>query len=380
MAFAPQPQPANELGRYRLLSPSAGVRVSPICLGTMSLGQAWAGGMAEAQLQTTGRTFLDKFFDNGGNFVDTSNNYQNGESETYLGAWMAARKNRDQIVVATKYSMGYQSHRQDIKLKVNYQGNHKKSLVLSVEDSLAKLQTTYIDILYVHWWDYSTSIPEVMQALDALVKSNKVLYLGISDTPAWIVVKANEYARAHGMAQFVVYQGLWCIGTRDLEREIVPMCRAEGMGIVPWGVLGQGKYKSEAEMKARTAPVRYGMPQTEDEKRVSAALEKVAGEVGDGASLASIAVAWALAKAPYVFPVVGGSNPKYLDDVIKGLAIALTPEQIQTLEASAPFAPGFPYSSFGFDPAQGDGTPHYMVSSAGWVKYVKAPAPIAPGP
>ncbi|KAJ8496076.1 hypothetical protein ONZ51_g1342 [Trametes cubensis] len=428
MAFAPQPQPANELGRYRLLSPSAGVRVSPICLGTMSLGQAWAGGMAEGVTQEKAFEFLDKFFDNGGNFVDTSNNYQNGESETYLGAWMAARKNRDQIVVATKYSMGYQSHRQDIKLKVsshraiysdqlsvlwlnvtgaaqvNYQGNHRKSLVLSVEDSLAKLQTTYIDILYVHWWDYSTSIPEVMQALDALVKANKVLYLGISDTPAWIVVKANEYARAHGMAQFVVYQGLWCIGTRDLEREIVPMCRAEGMGIVPWGVLGQvrtrslakaprscmtrlgpylcwqGKYKSEAEMKARTAPVRYGMPQTEDEKRVSAALEKVAGEVGGGASLASVAVAWALAKAPYVFPVVGGSNPKYLDDVIKGLAIALTPEQIQTLEASAPFAPGFPYSSFGFDPAQGDGKPHYMVSSAGWVKYVKAPAPIAPGP
>ncbi|KAI0630788.1 norsolorinic acid reductase [Trametes polyzona] len=375
-SFTPQPPPPTELGRYRLLSPSAGVRVSPICLGAMSIGQSWSDGMAGGTTREEAFEFFDKYWESGGNFIDTANNYQNGESETLLGEWVAARGIRDQLVIATKYTVGYQHHRKDIKVKVNYQGNHRKSLFLSVQDSLAKLQTNYIDLLYVHWWDYSTSIPELMQGLDALVKANKVLYLGISDTPAWIVVKANEYARAHGMAQFVVYQGLWCIGTRDMEREIVPMCRAEGMGIIPWGVLGQGKYKTEAEMKARTA-VRYGMPQTEEEKKISAALEKVANEVGNGATLASVAVAWALAKAPYIFPVIGGRKPAQLDD---GLEISLSPEQMQALEASAAYVAGFPYMFFGADPAHGDGHPNYMVNAAGWVKYVKASPPITPGP
>ncbi|KAI0761787.1 norsolorinic acid reductase [Trametes elegans] len=380
-SFKPQPQPRRELGRYRLLSPSAGVRVSPICLGTMSLGQQWVQELAGGtQIHHSPRTqFLDKYWENGGNFIDTANNYQNGESESTIGAWMATRGIRDQMVIATKYTTGYLPHRQDITLKVNYQGNHRKSLVIAVQDSLARLQTTYIDILYVHWWDYSTSIPEVMQALDSLVKANRVLYLGISDTPAWIVVKANEYARAHGMAQFVIYQGLWNIGTRDLEREIVPMCRAEGMGIVPWGVLGQGKYKTEAEIAERTT-VRYGIPQTEEEKKVSAALKEIAEEVGDGATLASVAVAWALAKSPYVFPIVGGKNPAQLEEAIQGAEIVLTPEQMRTLENSAPFSPGFPYMYFGSDPALSDGRPNFMVNAAGWVKYVKAGGPITPGP
>ncbi|OSD05339.1 norsolorinic acid reductase [Trametes coccinea BRFM310] len=376
-SFTPQPQPKTELGRYRLLSPSAGVRVSPICLGTMSLGQAWSTEMAGVATQEEAFKYLDKYWESGGNFLDTSNNYQNGESESIIGAWTTARDNRDQMVIATKYTIGYMHHRQDVKIKVNYQGNHRKSLVLSLEDSLRKLQTTYVDLLYVHWWDYSTSIPELMQALDSLVKANKVLYLGISDTPAWIVVKANEYARAHGMAQFVVYSGIWSIGTRDIERDIVPMCRAEGMGVTPWVL--SGKYKSEEEIKSRDK-VRYGMPQTEEDKKISAALDRIARSVGGGATIASVAVAWALAKCPYVFPVIGGKSEKQLDEVIKGLEIALTVEQMQELEAIVPLVPGFPYNFFGFDPAQGDGHPNYMVNAAGWVKFVKAPAPLAPGP
>ncbi|CDO76297.1 hypothetical protein BN946_scf184917.g13 [Trametes cinnabarina] len=230
----------------------------------MSLGQAWSAEMAGTATQDEVFKYLDKYWESGGNFLDTSNNYQNGE----------------------------------------------------VEDSLKKLNTSYVDLLYVHWWDYSTSIPELMQGLDSLVKANKVLYLGISDTPAWIVVKANEYARAHGMAQFVVYQGMWNVGARDIEREIVPMCRAEGMGIAPWGVLGQGKFKSEEEIKARSH-LRYGLPQTEEEKKLSAVLNKIAADVGGGATIASIAVAWTLAKCPYVFPVIGGKSEKQLDEAIK---------------------------------------------------------------
>lgn len=334
-----------------------------------------AGGMSEEEAFK----LLDTFWENGGNFIDTANNYQSQESEKLIGAWAKARGIRDQLVIATKYTIGYKNDEADIKLKVNYQGNHRKSLVLSVQDSLSKLQTSYIDLLYLHLWDYSTSIPEVMQALDSLVKANKVLYLGISDTAAWLVVKANEYARAHGMAQFVVYQGLWSLTTRDLEREVLPMCRAEGMAIAPWGVLGQGKFKTEAEIKNRSA-VRYNTPQTAHEKSVSAALEKVAKEVGNGATLGSIAVAWAMNKAPYVFPVVGGRSPQQMEEVIKGLDIVLNAEQMKSLEDAAPFELGFPYLPlFGTDPALGDGRPGFFVSSAGPVKYVKASAPIIPG-
>ncbi|TBU30605.1 Aldo/keto reductase [Dichomitus squalens] len=376
----PPPQPANELGRYRLLSPSAGVRVSPLCLGAMSLGQAWSGMMGGGTTEEEAFKFLDTYWENGGNFIDTANSYQNQESEKLVGAWAKARGIRDQLVIATKYTIGYKNEDPEIQLKVNYQGNHRKSLVLSVEDSLKKLQTNYIDLLYLHLWDYSTSIPEIMQALDSLVKANKVLYLGISDTPAWIVVKANEYARAHGMAQFVVYQGLWSLATRDLEREILPMCRAEGMGIAPWGVLGQGKFKTEAEIKSRST-LRYNTPQTAEEKSVSAVLEKVANEVGNGVSLGAVAIAWALQKSPYVFPIVGGRNTQQLEEVIKALDIVLTPEQMKSLEEATPFVLGFPYLPlFGTDPALGDGRGNFFVSSAGTVKFVKAPAPIVPGP
>ncbi|KAI0741966.1 norsolorinic acid reductase [Daedaleopsis nitida] len=377
MAFNTTASPTEtELNRYRLLSPSAGVRVSPLCLGAMSLGQAWEQAMAGYTCSI--HQFLDAYWEKGGNFIDTANNYQEGQSEKIVGAWMKERKNRDQIVLATKYTLGYRNYDPELKLKVNYQGNHRKSLHLSVNDSLKKLQTDYIDLLYLHIWDYSASIPEIMQALDALVKQNKVLYLGISDTPAWLVVKANEYARAHGMAQFVVYQGLWSLTARDLEREILPMCRAEGMAVAPWGVLGQGKYKTEAEVKARGA-FRYGQPQTESEKGVSSALEAVATELGGGATLGAVAVAWVMHKAPYVFPIVGGRNVQQLEEVIKGLDIVLNPEHIKLLEEAAPFTLGFPYSLFGTDPAVGDAKPSWFMNAVGTVKWVKASQPITPG-
>lgn len=132
---------------------------------------------------------LDFFHDNAGNFIDTANNYQNEESETWIGEWMAERKNRDQMVIATKFTTGWQAYKgHDKIIQANFGGNNKKSLHLSLRDSLKKLQTDYIDILYVHWWDYTTSIPELMDSLDEVVKQGKVLYLGVSDTPAWCVL------------------------------------------------------------------------------------------------------------------------------------------------------------------------------------------------
>ncbi len=198
----------------------------------------------------TAFAMLDHFYSNGGNFIDTANNYQDEESERWVGEWMAERGVRDQIVLATKYTTAYRTYEGHDKMQhTQYCGNGAKSLHLSVRDSLRKLQTDYIDILYVHWWDFTTSIPELMQSLNDLVRAGKVLYLGISDTPAWTVSKANEYARNHGLRQFVVYQGRWSAAARDFERDIIPMCQAEGMGIAPWGSLGGGNFKSEEARK-----------------------------------------------------------------------------------------------------------------------------------
>ncbi|GKT41486.1 norsolorinic acid reductase B [Colletotrichum spaethianum] len=162
---------------------------------------------------------------------------QAGQSEEWVGEWLYSRGVRDEIVLATKYSSAYQLHDKS-KLQSNYGGNSTESLKHSVARSLKVLQTTYFDTLYLSWWDYSTSIPEVH-------------YLGISDIPAWVVAKANQYARLSGLRQFVVYQGKWSASLRDFEREIVPMCIDEGMGLCPWGVLNPGRFQTEEGFKER---------------------------------------------------------------------------------------------------------------------------------
>lgn len=189
--FAPAAKPKSLLGYYRLLAPTAGVRVSPLCLGAMNFGEAWKGALGECTKETA-FDMMDYFYDNGGNFINTANNYQNEESEQWVGEWMAKHKNRDEIVLATKFTIGFRGKDAPEKIKANFQGNHSKSLKLSVEHSLRKLQTSYIDLIYLHIWDHTTSIPELMNSLHNLVVNGKVLYLGISDTPAWIVVKCND--------------------------------------------------------------------------------------------------------------------------------------------------------------------------------------------
>ncbi|KAK3055841.1 hypothetical protein LTR09_003075 [Extremus antarcticus] len=152
--------------------------------------------------------------------------------------------------MASDVSTAFRTFGAHEKIKSNFQGNHSKSLHVSLAASLKKLQTDYIDLLYVHWWDFTTSIPELMNSLHHMVAAGKVLYLGISDTPAWIVVKCNDHARFHGLTQFSVYQGHWSCAMRDFEREILPMVESEGMGIAPWGAIGRGWFKSKEEYNA----------------------------------------------------------------------------------------------------------------------------------
>lgn len=218
----------------------------------MNFGNAWEGFLGKCD-KTQTFAILDYFYGSGGNFIDTANGYQGEESETWIGEWMAERGNRDEMVIATKFTSYYPGAEKTGKIGVrsNFQGNHSKSLKLSLEGSLKKLQTSYVDVLYIHWWDFTTSIPEIMSMLHHVVASGKVLYLGISDTPAWIVSKANQYARDHGLTQFVVYQGLWSAAVRDFERDILLMCEAEGMAIAPWGALGRGLFATKEELEKK---------------------------------------------------------------------------------------------------------------------------------
>ena len=337
MAFQPAEKPNNLLGYHRILSPSAGVRVSPLCLGTMNFGEAWKEFLGECDKQTT-FGILDYFYDNGGNFIDTASNYQKEETETWIGEWMAARKNRDEMVVATKFTSAFASD--STHIKSNHCGNHAKSLRVSLEASLRKLQTSYVDLLYIHWWDFSTSIPELMQSLHHMVASGKVLYLGISDTPAWVVSKANEYARQQGLTQFSVYQGYWNAAMRDFERDIIPMCEAEGMALAPWGALGRGMFMSPEEFEKKNEG-RTGT-QPEKVKKVAIALNEIAKK--KGTQTTSVALAYVMHKSPYVFPIVGGRKLEHLKSNIEGLGIELSDEEIDLIENAAPFEIGFPLS------------------------------------
>ena len=339
MAFQPLPKPNSLLGYHRILSPTAGVRVSPLCLGAMSFGNAWEPFLGKCD-KTTSFEILDYFYDNGGNFIDTANNYQREESETWVGEWMASRKNRDEIVLATKYTNAWPAGKTGIK--ANYQGNHAKSLKISLEASLKKLQTDYVDLLYIHWWDYTTSIPETMQALNHIVAAGKVIYLGISDTPAWIVSKANQYARDHGLTQFSVYQGRWNAAKRDFERDIMPMCEDEGMALAPWGALGQGLFKTEEELEKSKGEGRNMGGPTDQTRAISNVLNKIAK--AKGTAITSIAQAYVMHKSPYVYPIVGLRKIEHLKSNIEALGVELSDDEVGEIEAAVPFEIGFPLS------------------------------------
>lgn len=324
---------------------------------------------------------LDYFYEQGGNFIDTANNYQSEESEMWIGEWLASKPHlRDEMVVATKYTTCYTNYAGfDNRIHSNAAGNGTKSLHVSVRQSLKKLQTDYIDILYVHWWDFTTSIEELMQSLNVLVQQGKVLYLGVSDTPAWVVSKANQYARDHALRQFVVYQGRWSAADRDFERDIIPMCAAEGMGMAPWNALGGGNFKTKAQREAMGEEGRKMFPPGDKQFKVTEALEAVANR--HKTAVTSIALAYVQQKAPYVFPIVGGRKIEHLKGNIEALSLKLEKEDFEEIEKAWPFEIGFPSNFFTMDQTKGPKHPGdvKMISMAGQFDYVEPPKPIVPG-
>lgn len=210
-----------------------------------------------------------------------------------------------------------------------------------------------------------------MQALNTLVSQGKVLYLGISDSPAWVVSKANQYARDHGLRQFSVYQGQWSAANRDFEREIIPMCREEGMGLAPWGALGGGKFKTEKQREARKqgAPGRAAEASDKDIK-VSQALEAVANR--KNTLITSVAQAYVMAKTPNVFPIIGGRTLEHLKGNIEALTLALSDEDIEEIESASPFDHGFPNSFLWSNKTPNNPSEVWLLNMGGTFDYVPA--------
>jgi aryl-alcohol dehydrogenase-like predicted oxidoreductase len=315
----------------------------------------------------------------------SANNYQAEQSETWIGEWMAARggaQRRDEMVLATKFTSAYKVFSAPGLQQSNFGGNSTKSLHLSVEASLAKLQTTYLDLLYVHYWDFTTGVEELMQSLNHLVQQRKVLYLGVSDTPAWLVVKANAYARHHGLRPFSVYQGRWSAAERDFERDIIPMCRDEGMGIAPWGALGGGYFKSTNTNTASQSEAGRNMPsvKTGKEAEVSRVLERVAGSRSPPVPLTSVALAYVMHKTPYVTPIVGGRKISHLRQNIEALTIRLTADEIDEIESAYPFDVGFPMNFIAGNNPKGPRGPEDIsrTKRMGHFDFVKGQEPILP--
>jgi len=282
------------------------------------------------------------------------------------------------MVIATKYTTCFSSYHgfdgKNQRIHTNTVGNGNKSLRLSVEASLKKLKTSYIDLLYVHWWDYSTSIEEVMISLNHLIAEGKVLYIGVSDTPAWVVSKANQYARDHGLRPFVVYQGLWNAAKRDFERDIIPMCLDEGMGFAPWGAIGRGQFKTAAERKEASG--RSAQDIDANTAKVCDKLEEVAKRKNVG--MTSIALAYVMHKAPYVFPICGGRSTKHLQGNIDALEIELSEQDMEEIESAGEFDIGFPQTMLGGPKGVKTPQDNWLLKMAGNFAYVNGKTPIKP--
>jgi aryl-alcohol dehydrogenase-like predicted oxidoreductase len=213
--------------RYKLLG-NSGLRVSELCLGTMTFGEDWGWGSSEEE----SRKVYDAFLDAGGNFIDTANIYTSGTSERLLGEFLHGQ--REHIVLATKYTNAAPG------TDPNAAGNHRKSMVQALEASLKRLKTDYIDLYWLHIWDQITPIEEVMRAFDDLVRQGKILYAGVSDIPAWVVAKGNTLAALRGWTPFVGLQIEYSLIERTPERELLPMAADLGLGVTAWSPLAGG--------------------------------------------------------------------------------------------------------------------------------------------
>ena len=316
-----------------------GLKVSRICLGCMSYGEPVTGkpkpgSHAWALNETESQPFFRQALDLGINFFDTANVYSAGESENVLGRFLKANTRREAVVIATKLHGVMRD-------EPNGSGLSRKAIFFELDQSLRRLQTDYVDLYQIHRWDYETPIEETLDALNDVVRSGKVRYIGASSMYAWQFTKALYLSDRHGWARFVSMQDYYNLLYREEEREMIPLCQAEGVGVIPWSPLARGRlarpWQTESTKRYETdlfGKILYG--QTEEiDRRV---VERV-GQVAEkrGAPRAQVALAWMFSKPGITSPIVGATKPHHLSDAVAALSLRLTSEEIASLEE--PYAP-----------------------------------------
>lgn len=308
----------------------SGLRMPRLILGTMTFGEQ--GGVG-APLEEC-RAILDIYLDAGGTAVDTASNYRGGESERFLGELLQGR--RDQVVLSSKYTVTRDP------ANPNGGGNSRRNLRASLEQSLDRLKTDHLDLLWVHMWDRHTPIEETMRALDDAVGAGKVLYVGISDTPAWVISQANTLADWRGWSPFLGVQVPYSLLNRDVERDLLPMAQAFGLSVAAWSPLGGGLLtgKYAAGRAAETARLRGHSP-TEREERIVTAVREVADDLGTSPS--QVALAWVLSRDDNLHPLIGARTSDQLSDNLTALTVHLPEPALATLEEASAIELGFPH-------------------------------------
>jgi aryl-alcohol dehydrogenase-like predicted oxidoreductase len=324
--------------KYRLLG-NSGLRVSELSLGTMTFGNDWGWGAAKDESQRV----YNAFRDSGGNFVDTANIYTNGTSESFLGEFM--KGHRESVVLATKYTNAAAGK------DPNAAGNHRKNMMQSVEASLKRLQTHYIDLYWVHIWDQITPVEEVMRGLDDLIRQGKVLYTGISDAPAWWVAQANTLASLRGWSSFVGLQIEYSLIERSVERELIPMAKALNLGVTAWSPLSNGvltgKYHGHGTTESGRMTgdmMKQFLPEELRAARIVDAVKRVADQVDR--SMAQVALAWLRTRSVPVIPIIGARKLSQLQDNLASLDLSLSAEQVKALDDASQIELGFPHDFF----------------------------------
>ena len=324
--------------RYKLLG-NSGLRVSELALGAMTFGTETGIGVDKDE----SRRVYTRFREAGGNFIDSANVYNRGTSESFLGEFIAGE--REGVVLATKYTGGMRQR------DVNAVGNSRKNMMESVHASLRRLNTDYIDLYWVHARDYLTPIEEVMRGLDDLVRQGKVLYVGVSDTPAWVVAQANTIAQLRGWSAFVGLQIRYSLIDRTVERELMPMAKTFDLAVTPWGIVGggilTGKYNKDAQAQGR-AQMRGQM--AERSLAIAAEVIGVAEELGRTPS--QVAINWVRQGLGVVVPLVGARTVEQLDENLACLDFVLSTEHKARLDSVSAIEPGFPHDMLGANHAQ----------------------------
>ena len=339
---------------YQLLGRS-GLRVSDLCLGTMTFGEDWGWGAAKEEA----RKIYDAYRAAGGNFIDTANIYTNGSSETLVGEFV--RGHREEVVIATKYTNATAGFSGQPGTDANAGGNQRKNMVQAVEASLKRLGTDYIDLYWQHIWDTMTPVEEVMRAFDDLVRAGKVLYVGISDAPAWVVAKSNTLAELRGWTRYVGLQIEYSLLERTVERELLPMAEDQQMTILAWSPLRNGlltgKYLPENVEASKQDGARmhsemmkgFGGVEESTHATVRAAVA-VGKELG--VSAAQVALAWLRAQPVPTIPIIGARKLAQVEDNLASVSVTLSAGQLARLNKASAVSMGFPHDFLNLDPVK----------------------------